>query len=267
MKKITFLAFLFAISLNAQTYCTVSEDFEGIEEITSITFSDASISNSSNESIWLDFTSTVANVIQDETYRITVQGNSVGNYDNEYVAYIDWNQNGVLNDVGEIFYIGLIIDSDGNDGKTAFVDINIPSNATIGNTRIRVFKVYTDEADDFILNFDPCWVSIEDVFYGSFDDFYPSYGQVIDFTLNISTLSTDSFNKKDLTIYPNPVKDVLTISSDNLIEQIAIYNIQGQLVLENKNTNEINTSSLPIGQYVLKASSNGIKSTKKFVKQ
>lgn len=58
-------------------------------------------------------------------------------------------------------------------------------------------------------------------------------------------------------LYPNPTKDVLTFTSDELINQsfhYKVYNLAGLLIIENTNevgNNSIDVSSLPQGLYVL----------------
>src|SRR5690554_3957103 len=114
-------------------YCEINSDYYDVEEITSVVFGDdTTITNTNDTDILVDFTSTIADVEQGETYTITVKGYTGGGYDNEYVAFIDWNQNGILDDAGEVYYIGLIYDSTGYDNKTAFTDINVPSTAITG---------------------------------------------------------------------------------------------------------------------------------------
>ena len=63
----------------------------------------------------------------------------------------------------------------------------------------------------------------------------------------------DTKNKPSLIIYPNPVKDILHISSDKPIHSIRIYNIYGTEVLQTVDTNCINVSHLPSGIYMVRA--------------
>ena len=147
MKKITFLLALLGTGAYAQyfpnPYCDITV-VEAVEEITAVNFAGASITNTDVETVLLDHTSTIANVTPGQSYTIEVQGNSHGDYDNEYIAYVDWNQNGLLNDTGEYYYIGKLTATNGNDGAIASKSILVPTTATAGNTRIRVIKIYTD---------------------------------------------------------------------------------------------------------------------------
>lgn len=60
-------------------------------------------------------------------------------------------------------------------------------------------------------------------------------------------------NNPSLIIYPNPVKDILHISSDKPIHSIRIYNMYGTEVLQTVDTNCINVSHLPTGIYMVHA--------------
>ena len=77
-------------------------------------------------------------------------------------------------------------------------------------------------------------------------------------------------HEEDLTqisIYPNPVKDILNFS-EQLIE-ISIYDVSGKMVLSQHNTtNQINLTSLPKGNYLVKGITiSGKNFTQKFIKK
>ncbi|MBT2619250.1 MULTISPECIES: T9SS type A sorting domain-containing protein [Chryseobacterium] len=72
---------------------------------------------------------------------------------------------------------------------------------------------------------------------------------------------TEVINSKDLQVYPNPVKDVLKFKFGNNLksEGIDIFDMNGRVVTSignNKNVNEVNVSSYPKGNYILKVKAN-----------
>ena len=78
---------------------------------------------------------------------------------------------------------------------------------------------------------------------------------------------TDVKNWARATIYPNPVADYLNVNSANVITDISISNMVGQIIYAHKYNAEhvqVNTSGFPPGMYFLKVN-NGL--VKKFVKQ
>jgi hypothetical protein len=87
----------------------------------------------------------------------------------------------------------------------------------------------------------------------------------------VLSLSTDSFEINGFRLFPNPATNTLTLTSDSQkINQIAIYDLKGSLVLENSNTNtlrqEINISALTPGLYITEVTSeNGNRFTHKLV--
>lgn len=157
-------------------YCDI--DFpEDVEPITLVNF--AGINNQTSATIngtpgVQDFTSLAPAEVQlGETYTITVKGNTGGNYESYFVAYIDFNQNGTLDDDGEVFQIGMVNNSTGNDAQQAQAEITIPEDALTGTTRLRVLKLYDEYPND------PCSSSVG---YG--------YGQAEDYLVNITSGGT-----------------------------------------------------------------------------
>ena len=62
----------------------------------------------------------------------------------------------------------------------------------------------------------------------------------------------NSFN--NLSVYPNPTKNILFIKGNELPVQITIYNILGQELISVKNTNKIDVEYLSTGVYTIKIS-------------
>ena len=57
----------------------------------------------------------------------------------------------------------------------------------------------------------------------------------------------------NLTVYPNPVSDLLHIQTDLVIEQISVLDLNGRIILTLQGDNRaINLQSLPTGQYIVK---------------
>lgn len=82
----------------------------------------------------------------------------------------------------------------------------------------------------------------------------------------LNGLGTSTNNKLQVRVYPNPVKDELSISSANNISKISISNMFGATVLEQNVNNQkaiIQTGNLPAGTYILTTYSNLIVSTRK----
>ncbi len=254
MKNIIYAFFgLFALSFYAQDfpdpYCDIDDPDIEVEEITTIEFADVEIENEDFSSILVDETETVIEVIPGETYTLRVQGNTDGAFDNAVFAFVDWNQNEVLDDEGEAYEIGTLSDSDGEDGEEVSYEITIPEDAESGITRMRISKIYTDEESLAIM--DPCAIDMDAFGMGAF----PGYGQAVDITLDVGVLGVDNFDKEALIAYPIPANDVLNISYKSTINTVKIYNLLGQEVIaENPNSSDftVDLSALSSGNYIVK---------------
>ena len=91
-----------------------------------------------------------------------------------------------------------------------------------------------------------------------------------DDVIQTSTLSTNNLLDDDsITIYPNPVSDLLYIKSGAIhISKLEIYSLLGRKVMERTtNLNEVNIESLSDGMYLVRIYSGSSFTTKKLVKE
>lgn len=78
-----------------------------------------------------------------------------------------------------------------------------------------------------------------------------------------TALSIDELNSIDITIYPNPVKDVISIKTFETIKNVKIYNTLGEII-SNNSQSTINVSNLSKGMYLIKVISENNKSKSKY---
>lgn len=211
-------------------------NFAGINNVTSNTLG----TGTSHEY----FLSQTATVTQGQSYDITLKGNTGGNWENSFVVFIDWNQNGTLDDAGEVYEVTQTIqNSNGTDAIQAVHSITVPANALPGNTRMRVKKLYGTIDDDPSLTA-PC--------IGG------AYGQAEDYTVNVlaSSLATHEVTKKNASfrVYPNPVTQILNIDSQEKIQSVSVFDATGRNVLSsevNQAKCNVDLSKLTSGTYIV----------------
>lgn len=83
-------------------------------------------------------------------------------------------------------------------------------------------------------------------------------------------LSTEENTIEGFSFYPNPVQDVINIQSGQTVDQVALYNIAGQKVLDQKinATNaQLSVGDLSKGVYLMTATSGNVRSTYKVIKK
>lgn len=237
-------------------YCTVA-GLDTVEAITKVEF--AGISNVTpieDTVLHEDHTTLSANVNIDGTYQISLEGDTAGDYSDFFTVYIDWNQNNIYGDVdNEIYEMGSITNSTGDDGQQASGPITVPTAALEGTTRMRVLKNWDEYA--------PSACEAGSIFGG--------YGQAEEYSVNVGpALAVTNFNAAAFNHYPNPVKDVLNVSYNQNISEVKVFNILGQAVLTksiNDTKGQVDMSALPSGNYIAKITSASAVKTIKVIKE
>jgi hypothetical protein len=238
-------------------YCGPLSFTQDIEPITLVEI--AGISNVSDTTVngspgHEDFTAIEGAMEEGMSYPIILEGNTAGDFENRFAIFIDWNQNDVLDDAGEVYEITEILtNSTGTDGTQVTGNIEVPAGVTAGTTRMRVKKIYN--TDDYL---DPCLGT--------------GYGQVEDYTITVSeeVLSVDRATFLSFDVYPNPVQERLNINAQQAIEQVTIFNTLGQIVLKQKlgvTSAQLDVSTLSAGNYFMQVIIDGQKGVYKLLKK
>jgi len=83
-----------------------------------------------------------------------------------------------------------------------------------------------------------------------------------------SVMGVSEISSSSVSIYPNPVKDVLNVSAKNAdVKEVQIVNLNGQVVATSKAAS-VNVSTLPSGVYIVKVvDAKGNVTTSKIVKK
>ncbi|MEW7277792.1 M43 family zinc metalloprotease [Aquimarina sp. 2201CG1-2-11] len=204
------------------TYCTAG--IRGVNYIASVNF--GSISNTSQNSSYTDYTSLSTNVTRGEAIALTVtpgivssnwNGNAIG-------SWIDWNRNGSFDDAGE----QVLLKPRGTGGGSATVVV--PSNAQFGATRLRVRY-------DWWTNPDPC---------GNQGD------EVEDYTVNVVANKSGNIDRNNfVSVANNPlIENVLNLNFNNANSGkvvITVYSINGTRIANfTKEMNAAYTLSLQL---------------------
>jgi len=91
----------------------------------------------------------------------------------------------------------------------------------------------------------------------------------VTFSENCGYASVNDFSATtNISVYPNPVNDILTFSSNQPIEKILISNILGQQINANLDSDNItlDMSNLPSGNYFVRITIEGVSKTIKVIK-
>ncbi|MPT31660.1 MAG: T9SS type A sorting domain-containing protein [Chryseobacterium sp.] len=226
----------------AHSYCTAESTYLSSEKIANVTFADIN-NNSASNAGYEDFSNVIGNVTAGQIYNFTASSTTGSSDFDQVIVWIDLNQDGDFDDAGE----KVLTTSYKTSPWTGVV--TIPATAVAGRTKMRV-RLYGAISNP---NTTPCGASY--------------YGQVEDYTLNIGQLGVSDISSGSLRYYPNPVTDILWVTSDKKVQQISVYNSAGQLLQEISNSNVIDLSRLSSGVYFVKASVEGKTETAKVIKK
>src|SRR5690606_9814852 len=165
-----------------------------------------------------------------------------------------------------------------DDGSLVDVDFSSPVSVASGD--IIVAEVHNDdqiasaygmgvisgsETAPAYLSSDACQVS-NPVTINSLD---PQANGKIIIDLVEKTLSTEDFFQQHFFMYPNPVTDVLNITSVNglNVNEIKVMDVTGKVVKVQKDASSVNVADLATGTYLIEIATNEGKATSKFIKK
>jgi uncharacterized repeat protein (TIGR01451 family) len=158
-----------------------------------------------------------------------------------------------------------VLDRVGNTLNWKFDGVNLPpstpASSTIGHGYI-IFQIKPTAGyvvGDIIPN-------IAKIYF----DFNPAIVTDPCTTQFVSTLSINDFDANQLSVYPNPVQNNLTITNIATIDSVSVFSVLGREVMNQKVNAlqaELNTSGLTNGVYFVKVTSEGKEKTVKVIKE
>lgn len=207
----------------AVTYCTSKGNNSNYEWIQSVKIGNAT-KTSGNNGGYKDYTASTFSVIQGTTYSVVLTPGFASSTYNEYwKVWIDYNADGDFDDSGELVFNPGSMSSSAVNGQ-----ITIASNAASGVTRMRVQMKYNAAGS-----------ACESFSYGEVEDYTVVVGassregmvtttEDADVSGRFNTHMVDSY---EISVYPNPAKDAVSINFDGLKEaKVTIVDQQGRLV-------------------------------------
>jgi len=167
----------------------------------------------------------------------------------EVRVWLDLNQDGV-------FVAGEEIGNTAGEGMDEEGEFNfqftIPEDLELGTYRIRVRMAWLG-GDDI----EPC--------------VNKSYGEAEDYAVEITeSLSVETSVFDQFSFYPNPVENQLNLKAGTPIENLKVYNMLGQEVLQespNTSQTQLQTQTLTSGIYWVKVTLQGIQKSFKIIKK
>ncbi|MBH8570016.1 T9SS type A sorting domain-containing protein [Microvirga sp. STS02] len=240
------------------TYCTSKGTSVAYEYIDLVQLGSISRSSGANGGYY-DGTALSTTLAAGSAQTISFSAGFTGTAYSEYVkVYIDYNQNGVFTDAGEL----VVNAAASTSAATRTGSFTVPTTAKSGNTRMRV-----------VLSDNSATTSC-----GSY-----SYGETEDYTVSISggarlggtTARTSGATglADQYTLYPNPATSVLTIARPLNMDPeqaftVRVYDVRGSEIKGLSFVDgQLNVASLRTGIYTLSVSDGSKTSHQRFVKE
>jgi uncharacterized repeat protein (TIGR01451 family) len=157
-----------------------------------------------------------------------------------------------------------VLDRVGNTLNWKFDGINLPPSVANTNTGKGYVVFQIKPTSGYAVG--TIIPNIANIFF----DFNPAIVTDPCTTQFVSTLAINDFDVNQLSVYPNPVKNNLTITNSIKIDSVNVLSVLGQEVINQKVNAlqaEINTSGLTNGVYFVKVTSDGKDKTVKIVKE
>jgi len=200
-------------------------------------------------------------------------GKALANCTRLYGAHTGYDGSTFWEDEGQPLYYNILKKT---DMFTAFWDDQVKCPYLLGNA-INTFVTFDNPLSvgykaQYVMDNNAHGIIIWEI-TGDYIETFPGSGiiagtplldtihQVFDFTTKIS----DSHPEKEISIYPNPARDILYVKTKKYVEKTEIYTLEGKLVKSFEFSETISLKNLKSGIYVVKFVGNGQPVTKEII--
>ncbi len=135
-------------------YCQSEGNLDYATAITQVNFNQISNDSGGKTNAYEDYTYISTVVQQTQSYDLSVNVDTDGNYTVYVKVWIDWNQDSDFDDPGEEYDLGSITNTSDGSTSNSPLSVAVPADATIGKTRMRVSAKYDDYATACEVDFD-----------------------------------------------------------------------------------------------------------------
>ncbi|WP_281847377.1 T9SS type A sorting domain-containing protein [Olleya namhaensis] len=179
---------------------------------------------------------------------------------------------------GGVTQIGSLI-LQNNNSLTSLDDLssitNVATGEITGNTNLNECCIIVP----FVINLTIAGNAINITYTGNLTDtfqqvnlpinlngFQIDYNTQGEIKLKAAQLSVNKFNLNKISVFPNPASNILNIKTDNLIQELVVFDLLVKVISRLKPTNQsINVSALAKEMYLLQIKINNTITTKKII--
>ncbi|RCT54754.1 GEVED domain-containing protein [Winogradskyella sp. KYW1333] len=126
------------IETPSNDYVSSSADITDDDGITNVTFNTINNSHTNQPSVYQDFTAIETTLMPGQSYDLSVNVNTNGEFQYEIRAWIDWNLDGDFTDAGEVYDLGTAFNNSNITTTNSPLAVTVPSDAVSGKRVMRV---------------------------------------------------------------------------------------------------------------------------------
>jgi hypothetical protein len=124
------------------TYCDSEGNMDYDTAITRVIFNQIDNASGGKTAAYADYTNLMTEVQRGQSYDLTVNLDTDGNYTVYSYVWIDWNQDGDFDDAGEEYDLGSATNVSNGATSNSPLSVSVPNDAVFGQTRMRVSAKY-----------------------------------------------------------------------------------------------------------------------------
>lgn len=229
------------INTNPQTctgVCPSEGNAQYATSTTLVNFNTINNSSAKENGAYSDFTSISTTVDLSNSYNLTVNVNTDGNYMVVTKAWIDWNQDCDFDDAGEEYDLGNTANVTNGATSNSPLAITVPAGASLGQTVLRVSSKYTSSTN--VVYPTSCQTGFD--------------GEVEDYTIIVND-PTNALNENILSEALNIYQQVddlnFETTNGSYIKDVIVYDVLGKSLISKSNLNDshlsLNISSIKSG--------------------
>ncbi|MDR6462380.1 T9SS type A sorting domain-containing protein [Chryseobacterium sediminis] len=185
----------------------------------------------------------------------------VNSVDDQFVVRLDFDKTGLFKILNTISGIQDLIPISSNWLPNIWYRIKVVGTATDVRYYFNNILIYTGTAASSV-NIDQLRFVHNNALGSAYIDNIKVNSELL-----VLGIQDSRFTAKEVSVYPNPVTDVIKITTSNKIKHVEVYDMSGKRIEVTLTGDQVNVRNLSSGAYLLNVETEGKNFTEKFIKK